>query len=327
MREETLIDFYAASNGSTFDAEGKRLFTNREIIAPILQMVVPEYKECTVQEVMRCIDAESIDANTPVDDIPVKIKGLPTELSSVTDKLIIYDVHFKALNPVLSNEKISVNLHINFELQNKYKPAGPSYPLVKRALYYAVRELSAQLGSLTETTDYSALEKVYSIWICNEGVPPELTDTVTGYSIRRDDIIGTTNEPEEDFDLLNVIMIRRGGMSREKIFKYLTGVYNLQISEIEKYTPISSNKKLVQEVESMAGFAMSFLERGYEQGEEQANRKFVERMLAENEPVERITLYTGCSVQDVLKIKEQREKEMQEDGGRNNARLKRPHRR
>ena len=218
MREEIAKDIYAAGAlEREYDAACKRVFRNKEIIAPILQMMVPEYKECTVEEVLRCIDEDTMK-DVPVEDIPLMLEGLPAELSSVTEKLILYDVHFKAINPALSSERICVHLHIDLEMQNEYRPRNPKYPMIKRALYYAVRELSSQLGTLTGTTNYNSLEKVYSIWICNEDIPEELRDTATSYSIRKDDIIGETAEPEEDFDLLNVIMIRRGGKSREKIF-------------------------------------------------------------------------------------------------------------
>lgn len=174
-----------------------------------------------MNEVIRYIDADTI-SEIPVENIPVGVEGQQTELYSVSEKLIRYDIHFKSINPVLTNEKICVHLHIDLEVQNNYKP---SYSIIKRALYYAVRELSAQLGTLTKITDYSALEKVYSIWICNENIPKELQDTATGYSIRKNDMIGTTDEPEENFDPLEVIIIRRGGRSKEKIFDFLTAVF------------------------------------------------------------------------------------------------------
>ncbi|MBQ4068665.1 MAG: hypothetical protein IJC76_05390 [Lachnospiraceae bacterium] len=65
-------------------------------------------------------------------------------------------------------------LHIYFEIQNDYKPSNPSYPITKRAVYYAARELCSQLKVVTHNTNYAKLEKVYSIWICNENIPSKL---------------------------------------------------------------------------------------------------------------------------------------------------------
>ena len=45
MRQETEIDLAAAKAiGSKYDEACKRLFQNREIIAPVLKEVVPEYQ-------------------------------------------------------------------------------------------------------------------------------------------------------------------------------------------------------------------------------------------------------------------------------------------
>lgn len=76
MRDETKIDLYAASAISReYDEACKRIFRNKEIIALIMQMVVPEYKNCTVAEVMRCIDSDTME-EIPVEDVPAKIEGL-----------------------------------------------------------------------------------------------------------------------------------------------------------------------------------------------------------------------------------------------------------
>lgn len=309
MREETAKDIYAAGAlEREYDAACKRVFRNKEIIAPILQMMVPEYKECTVEEVLRCIDEDTMK-DVPVEDIPLMLEGLPAELSSVTEKLILYDVHFKAINPALSSERICVHLHIDLEMQNEYRPRNPKYPMIKRALYYAVRELSSQLGTLTGTTNYNFLEKVYSIWICNEDIPEKLRDTATSYSIRKDDIIGETAEPEEDFDLLNVIMIRRGGKSREKIFDFLNAVFQAELQKIEKYTTVTGNEELKQEVECMTGLGMSIrrqgIEEGREEGREQGKVFVIENMLRKDVSLSDIVSYTGYTTEDILQIKEQ----------------------
>lgn len=159
------------------------------------------------------------------------------------------------------------------------------------------------------------MEKVYSIWICNKNIPPELRDTATAYSIRKNDIIGVCNEAEEDFDLLNVIMIRRGGNSRDKIFDFLSAVFGGEIKKMEQYTDIAENEALRQEVAYMSGLGASLLEegigQGIERGMEQATVNFVKRMLEEGEPMEKIMMYSGCTKEDVLQIKKQEEEGMQ----------------
>lgn len=112
MRKETEIDLAVAEAvGSKYDNACKRLFQNREIIAPVLKEVVPEYKNSTVEEIIRYIDADSIE-DIPVDDIPAGVGRLQTEIGSVRDKLIRYDTHFRSINPMFCAVKICVSIFI-----------------------------------------------------------------------------------------------------------------------------------------------------------------------------------------------------------------------
>ena len=218
MKRETEITITAAeAHGSKYDEACKELFQNKEIIAPVLKEVVPEYRNFSVEEVIRFIDGDSIK-DIPVDDVSVRVNQLSTEMESVSDKLIRYDTHFKAVNPLLSDENLCIHLHIDLEVQNNYRPTDPSYPVIKRGIYYAAREISCQLGVLTRQTNYDDLEKAYSIWICNERIPQKLQNTVTMYSVKKSDIIGEAYDQEEDYDLMTVIMLRRGEKSNAPIF-------------------------------------------------------------------------------------------------------------
>ena len=207
MEPETEIELQAAETlGAKYDEACKMLFLNKEILAPVLKQVVPEYKDCTVDEIIDCIDEASIK-DDPVDDVSVMADALPTEMTSVSEKLIRYDARFRAVNPRLTTQSIRFYLHIDIEVQNDYAPSNPRYPIVKRGIYYAAREISSQLGVLTEKTNYADLQKVYSIWICNENIPKELQNTVTSYTLTKQDVIGTTDEPAKDYDLMQVILI------------------------------------------------------------------------------------------------------------------------
>lgn len=270
MRRETQKDVLAAKQkGSEYDEACKRLFQNKEILAPILKRVVKEYEHCSIEEIIRCIDEKSIK-DVPIEDIPIGIKGLPTELSSVSEKLIMYDVHFEAVNPKLSSRRITILLHIDLEVQNDYRPSNPSYPIIKRGIYYGTREISQQLGTLTDTTDYSKIQKVYSIWICNQNIPRRLRNTITEYSITKKDILGQTNEPEKDYDLMTVIVIRRNGNEKENtdnaLLDYLDAVFEANLLHIDDYVNVRQNPKAMKEVGRMNGLGDSIYERGVSQG-------------------------------------------------------------
>lgn len=271
MKIETEIAIESAEAiGSKYDNACKKLFQNREIIAPVLKEVVPEYKNSTVEEIIRYIDADSI-RDIPVGDIPAEVEQLQTEMSSPSDKLIRYDTHFKSVNPMLSNESLCIHLHIDLEVQNNYRPTSPSYPVIKRAIYYAAREISYQLGTLTEQTDYGAIQKAYSIWICNERIPARLQNTVTMYSIKKTDMIGKAKEPEEEYDLMDVIIIRRGKKADAPIFDYLSGVFNCDKEKIAEYVDIERNEKVLKGVDEMSGLGQSimneWMQKGMQEGE------------------------------------------------------------
>lgn len=185
-----------------------------------------------------------------------------------TEKLIRYDVHFMARNPRLSDEHLIVRLHIDMEVQNDYKPSDPKYPVIKRGIYYCARELSAQLGRLTAMTNYDDLEKVYSIWICNENIPERERNTISAYRITKKDILGSVEEDEAIYDLMTAIIIRRGNDINESgILDYLEGVFSSDIEKMKRYSDVSWSEKAEKEGHRMEGLGEAIYRRGSEEGQ------------------------------------------------------------
>ena len=74
------------------------------------------------------------------------------------------------------------------------------------------------------------------------------------YYIHKEHIIGQSEEPESDYDLMEVIMIRRGSNTgADAIFDYLSGVFNSDIRKISDYTDTKDN----EEVTTMGGLGAS----------------------------------------------------------------------
>ena len=70
-------------------------------------------------------------------------------------------------------------LIINVEAQKRLNPkkkTGDTYPLLKRAVYYASRLISSQKGTEFTNSDYDKIKKVYTIWICMESPTWEKCD-------------------------------------------------------------------------------------------------------------------------------------------------------
>ena len=267
MQKETELVITTSSGREKYDEVCKQTWKLKEVIAPVLQCAIKEYHDYPIADIIGFINADTISDQTPVDDLPAFIEGKETEFSSITEKRVFFDIHFTAKNPKLSSEDINVMLHIDFEVQNDYVPTNPSYPITKRAIYYAARELSSQLNVVTTDTNYNRLEKVYSIWICNENIPRELRDSITRYYLKKDDIIGICTESEEYHDLMEVIMIRRGGEAVEDtIFEYLQGIFTSNLATIRKYVDIENNKDVREALKTMCGLGESLENRGIEKG-------------------------------------------------------------
>ncbi|MCR5651743.1 MAG: hypothetical protein K6F86_11255 [Lachnospiraceae bacterium] len=279
MKQETKILLKAVEGEAKYDRQSKVIWRHKELIAPILRMTVPEFEGMSISDIIACIDGTSITTRRPVDDTSAKLDGLDTEQDSVTEKLIRYDTHLKVVNPKLSSDTLIIMLHIDLEVQNDYEPNNPSYPITKRAMYYAARELGGQLGVLTETTDYSKIEKVYSIWICNEKVPLNLRNTITRFSMKKENLKGVDDEPDEYYDLIDVVIVRRGGEPESgTIFEFVDAVYSNNIQKVEEYTDIDKNQEIRKEIGEIMTAGQSLVAQGIEQGIEQGEERGMDKL-------------------------------------------------
>ena len=219
-----------------------------------------------------------------------------SELSSLVEKLVRFDIRFKIINPKLSTGKIRVNLHIDMKAQKSCRPSNPSYPILKRAV---------------QTTDYSKLEKCYSIWICAEDVPKKLQNTLTEYSFSKKDIIGVADEPEEDYDLLTVIIIRLGKETEEKgIFDYLKGLFTGDIKRIQRYSHIEWSEPFQEEASKMTGFGDMIYERGIQQGMQQGIQQgrhegMILGALMSGKTPEEVSKMLNLPLEEIKKVQEQ----------------------
>ena len=91
-------------------------------------------------------------------------------------------------------------------------------------------------------------------------MPKKLQNTVSEYYIAKRDLIGHVEEPKEDYDLIDIIMIRRGDESSdEQILDYLNNLMKADLSGIRTYSNIEWPEELEKEGDYMLGFADSLL--------------------------------------------------------------------
>ena len=200
---------YAVANiqegKAKYDQTMKELLSDSQVLAWILKRFVPEYRDCKLEDIeKKYIQSETIMVSKiGVTRKPESVRGIRNEDAIHGEATIFYDVVFHAWYP--GPERKQIGMYLNLEAQSDYYPG---YPIEARGIYYAARQLSAQLKHIDKNTDYGCLQKVYSIWLCMGNVPVYEENTVSLYSANKNDILGTVKRNEEIYDLMSVIIIR-----------------------------------------------------------------------------------------------------------------------
>ena len=305
----------------SYDAACKEVLADRYILANILKECVEEFRD----ESIAFIACECIQGRPEISAVPVRadeaerlqLDGLNTEDVSLTEPVIHYDIRFCAVLPQTNRP---IKLIINVEAQNDF---SPGYSLLRRAIYYCCRMISAQYGTVFSHSAYDDIEKVYSIWICTHP-SEEWAYTITKYAMQERNLIGNARAEVEEYDLIVPIMVCLG----KKKYQELKGLFRLLnlvllhrgrddrstvLSELkEKFNVIMTPhlKKGVAEVCNLSegvyrdGVAYG-MEQGLEQGLEQGRKETVLALLREKMPLDlivRVTKLSAEKIQDIGKL-------------------------
>lgn len=155
-KEKTRLLMEACKGKERDDQSAKSFFHRKDFLANVLKGTVSEYADLTIREIMDCIEGDTIQTGTALvsEDAADTIRGENTQLTTIGEAPVTYDILFRSLIPQFK-ETIKVNLHIDLEIQQEY---SVSYPLERRAIYYAARKISAQLPKVGK------MESDISIW-------------------------------------------------------------------------------------------------------------------------------------------------------------------
>ena len=229
-----------------YDSCVKRILSEKIILAWILKECVDEFKPYSIQRIMRdCIEGEAQISEIAVDqdeldyteDTDGAIEGQNTEDSSIREGKIFYDIRFSAIVP---DTKEPIHLILNIEAQKSDKTA---YPIVKRAIYYVSRMISAQKNTIFTKSHYEKIRKVYSIWI-QMNVDEDKANSITKYRIAEEQVVGNVSEKESNYDLLTIIMLRLGAANEaggRPILRLLDILLSAEIKPNEKKTLLEKN--------------------------------------------------------------------------------------
>ena len=200
-----------AGQNASYDAYCRNLLVNKQILARILKTCVKEFHDCPIKD----IEEKYIKGTPKVHEVAAHrdetaefIDGMGREDVGMKEKPITYDIFFRVLSP---KDDEMLEMIINVESQKDFYPG---YPLIKRGIYYCSRMISSQYGTEMPDTCYEKLKKVYSIWICSN--PPKYRkNTITAYSMKEQNLVGSVAEKEENYDMLTVLTVCLGGFGDE----------------------------------------------------------------------------------------------------------------
>ena len=223
-----------------YDAACKNVLSEKGIIANILQDCVGEFQTCSIDEIVnRCIEGQPETGTVLVEPNGgiSRITSQQVEDKSEREGTVFYDIRFTAVAP---SDGKPIRLIINIEAQNNFHPG---YPLLKRAIYYCSRMISSQYGTVFTKSHYEKIEKVYSIWICTMPTK-KWAYTITRYRMREENLVGQTQAPREDYDILTPILVCLGSKQYTEL-KGLLRMLNLVL--LDNVSPESKTKTLKEE--------------------------------------------------------------------------------
>ena len=168
----------AAGARARYDTEALNIIKDRQYLASILSECTTEFAGMSMDEIIPYIEEPQV-GTIPVEPglTNTAIVGLPTESKIPGEGILTYDIRFLARKPGM--DAIEVWLMIDVEIQND---DDPGYDLVPRAVLYAGRMLSEQMGHNVTGKNYDALQKVYSVWLCANSALKR-ANTILRYSI------------------------------------------------------------------------------------------------------------------------------------------------
>ena len=200
------MENFLDERNAAYDRLAKRLLARKSILAYVLKYAVEEFADCSLSDIeKKYIEGDPVlTINTvPLDDT-LDIKGKNIESNSPFEGLVTFDIIFDAIAPTTGEP---IKLIINIEPQKTTKSID--YKLMKRAVYYAARLISAQKEKEFHGDDYNGLKKIYSIWICMN-VQNYRADSIQEYSLTEKVSHGKFHDDPKNYDLIKIVILNLG---------------------------------------------------------------------------------------------------------------------
>ena len=160
----TIIDVIEPDKAK-YDKNVKEFLSDIQVLARIVKYTIIEVEHLGIEEIMKCIDAKSIETdkvclNPGLTNLG-KVESLQTENSVPGEGYITFDIRF-----ILHYNEQDLEIIINIEAQKSTDHNALGYHLENRIVFYLARLISAQKETQFHHSEYDDIKKVYSIWIC-----------------------------------------------------------------------------------------------------------------------------------------------------------------
>lgn len=276
----------ASDTRAQLDAVAKKLIKHRIILAEILKECVEEFREFDISYIeQNCFVGEvrmnEVSVEQDVLDADSTIVGSNTEDASDNEGTVHFDLVFDAIVP--TTKKV-IRLVINIEIQ---VDTELSYSVITRAIYYLARLVSRQKGTVFNHSEYEKIQKVYSIWICPDP-QKENRNSIAEYGFTQQKVIGTVNEPVENYDKMKAIVISlndEGMENRSDIIRLLSALLSTtesverrkEILEGDFHIPMT--REIEEEVLEMCNLGSAVEKQGIKQGAESSLLQSIKNLM------------------------------------------------
>ena len=263
----------------------KELLADIQVLARIVKHTVVEVENLSIEQIMACIDHDSICIGM----VPVepgltnmgRVDSVQTEDAVPNEGYVTYDIRFMLIVVELESEII-----INVEAQRSMAYSTIGYHLENRMVFYQSRLISSQKGINFVNSEYDKIKKVYSIWICMDA--DDDGDSISRISLKQDTLFGMPyGFPELDKMCGMVIRIRNScnvTESRNRLIAMLEDVLSREDSDVkkrkleEKYA-MKMTLELEGRINRMCNLSDVVVERGIELGMQQGMQRGIKGLV------------------------------------------------
>ncbi len=255
------------------DDYAKCILADPQILANIVKVIVPEYREYSIKDIIPCI-GETIVSLTVPERLCIKIESDGTEDIDIENGKIIYDIRF----PLYYNNR-TIKILVNVEAQKSISYSTLGYHIEARMVYYMARLVSSQKNVEFIKSNYDNIKDVYSIWICMDTEADE--DSIIELGLQPKVIYGKTSWlPQRNIMNGAVIRIRSRAdveESKNKLIALLEVLFSNRLkqdkmNQLEEYG-LEMTTELEGCVNDMCNISDLLVEESEERGVERGEKK------------------------------------------------------